>query len=121
MLIKRIASMDNQDKLSFLKDRTLKLKNLQKYGLRYYLPSEFPPLPGLEIIDEEQVFFFGPHAEIRRYLYVKDKVLAQGIAKYFDEVWDFLGKEGKILKELEEIDAVTINKRFSKVKEKLSS
>ena len=121
LLIKRIASIDNQDKLSFLKERTNELRDIEKYGLRYYLPSEFPPLPGLEIIDEEQVFFFGPEAEIRRYLYVKDKVLAHGIAKYFDDVWDFLGKEGMVLKELEETDEDTINNRFSEVEKKLSS
>lgn len=121
LLIKRIASIDNQDKLSFLKERTNELRDIKKYGLRYYLPSESPPLPGLEIIDEEQVFFFGPEADIRRYLYVKDKVLAHGIAKYFDDVWDFLGKEGRILKELEETDEDTINNRFSEVEKKLSS
>lgn len=121
VLIKRIASISNPDKLSFLKERTNELRDIEKYGLRYYLPSEFPPLPGLEIIDDEQVFFFGPEAEIRRYLYVKDKVLAHGIAKYFDDVWDFLGKKGLILKNVGENDENAINEHFSEAEKKLSS
>jgi hypothetical protein len=117
--IKRISSIDTKEKLKFLEEKTIELKDIENYGLTYYLPTDFPPLLGFEIIGEKEVFFFGPHAGTGRYLHVTDKILSQGMAIYFDEVWDFLHEKGFILKDMGETDEKKIREKFSKVREKL--
>lgn len=46
---------------------------------------------GLEVIDEKEVFLFGPHGQTPRWLHVKNSDVAAGWSRYFEELWGHAG------------------------------
>lgn len=45
---------------------------------------------GMEIIDTKKVFIFGPHSHTPRWLYIENPDVAEGMAHYFERLWEML-------------------------------
>jgi hypothetical protein len=100
LTIKRIASLNNEEKKNWLVQHTTDLAQVSLYGLRCYLPDNNFPLLGLEIIDRKEVFLFGPHSQSSTWLHVKNENIGYGMAAYFDALWDRLKEEKYRLKDI---------------------
>ena len=100
VLVRRIASLDNEEKIKWVAAKTKELLNRNNYGLKGFCPTKHLPLIGLEIIDRSKVFIFGPHGTSPRWLYINNPDIAEGMAQYFDSMWcDLNGHEIKRIEE----------------------
>ena len=92
VVVKRIASLDTDDKINWLIAKTVELAQSPNYGIRVFNPKSEKVLPliGLEIIDRNEIFLFGPHGKTPRWIYIKNPDVAEGMAQYFDELWSKL-------------------------------
>ena len=95
VVVRRIASLDSKEKIEWVIDKTLELSQTLNYGIRVYNPKDFLPLMGMEIIDNNEVFLFGPHGKTPRWIYINNPDVAEGMAQYFEELWSML-PEGEI-------------------------
>lgn len=107
--VKRIASLDCQEKIEWLKCKTLELANIPNYSVRGYNPDNFLPLMGMEIIDRKKVFIFGPHGNTPRWIYIENPDVAEGMAQYFEKLWGLLDKF-----EIKGLNAIVSEDSFNK-------
>lgn len=68
--------------------------------MRCYNDEQDPPILGLEVIDGEHVFLFGPHAPVARWVYVRNRDFGRAMDTYFESVWNALKSD----KELKPVD-----------------
>ncbi len=73
------------------------------FGLRCYDPRVAGTLPllAVEVIDQREVFIFGPHSPDVR-LHVVDPEFAKAMAEYFEQIWSAVGTKYE-LKALNEV------------------
>jgi hypothetical protein len=88
LTIKRVASISNAAKARWLLAQTLAMKDVRGYGIRCFLPGTTLSIPGIEVIDRKETFFFGPHGRTPRWVYIDNEDIGSGMASYFDRVWD---------------------------------
>jgi hypothetical protein len=92
VVIKRIASLDSEDKAEWIIDKTLELATTPNYAIRVYDPRKVLPLIGAEIIDGKEIFLFGPHGKTPRWIYIGNPDVAEGMTQYFEELWSKLSE-----------------------------
>lgn len=121
VVMKRIASLDSDEKVDWVKEKTIELAGIKNYGIRAFKPeANFPPIMGLEIIDNKKVFLFGPHGTSPRWLYIENEDVAKGMAIYFDTLWSILsGREIKGLEKEFDNNSSNIAQRVSDIERKI--
>jgi hypothetical protein len=92
VVIKRIASLDSDDKINWIINKTIELASTSNYAIRVYEPSKYLPIIGMEIIDNKEIFMFGPHGKTPRWIYINNPDVAEGMSQYFEELWSKLSE-----------------------------
>ena len=99
--LRRIATIENGEKLNWLLDTINKANNPPGYHLHYLnIDYKYPPL-NVNIIDDEHSFIFDVEARSKttEYIYIRDKKVATTLKKYFDLLWAMtpvLGESGRL-------------------------
>lgn len=115
VIVRRIASLDNEVKNDWLYEDTKKLAKDCSYSVKCFVKGDNLPLINVDIIDKKEVFLFGPHALTPRWVYIKNPDIGEGMSNYYTKLWDSLNEKYLLKKGGEPVCPVTMLKTLRSI------
>jgi hypothetical protein len=88
---RRIATVESSEKFEWLLKDMTKFKDTDGFNLRIIDTNIGTLLLNVIVVNDEEIFIFGPHRpesdRVQKYVYVKNSEIGSAIAAYFGHIW----------------------------------